>query len=463
MQILMMLALMTDREYDPPTALAFAVLVMLAVNPMTVISISFQLSVACMIGIFLFSGRIRAWLEDRRRIGSSAGRGFVPKMKRWFMSSVSVTVSASVITTPLVAFYFGTVSLISVLTNLLTLWVISFAFYGIILASVLGFLSTGFAAVIAWIISWPIRYVILTAKILTRFPMAAVYTESIYIIIWLIGCYGMLAAFLLCKQKYPVVFACCAAISLCIAMLLSWYEPLTDDLRVSVLDVGQGQCILLQSEGRTYMVDCGGDSDTIAADKAAEHLLSRGIDHLDGLILTHYDKDHAGGVENLLKRVDADALYIPDSADPAVDRYKELPVRQIHLIKDDMKLLIGQTVLTIFAPETANLGNESGLCVLFQRGKCDILITGDRGELGETLLLHRTDLPDLELLIAGHHGSASSTCEDLLAKTTPDTVIVSVGANNYYGHPSSALLDRLAKFECMVYRTDENGTVIYRR
>ena len=458
MQILMLLALIADREYDPPTALSFAVLVMLAVNPMTIVSISFQLSVGCMAGIFLFSERIRQWLESRR-IGEISNKGIRGKLKRWFLSSVSVSISSSVITTPLVALYFGTVSLVSVLTNLLTVWIISFIFSGTVLVLLLSFLLPTVAGVTAWVINWPVRYVLLTAKVLSGFPMAAVYTESIYIVFWLVGCYLLLLAFLVCNEKYPMVFTCCAATGLCVAMLLSWYEPLTDELRVTVLDVGQGQCILLQSEGRTYMVDCGGDSDSIAADKAAEHLLSRGIDHLDGIILTHFDSDHTGGVDNLLTRVDTDALYMPDHSDRLETVYGD----DVYIVHEDIRLTFGTSTITMFASEISDNDNENGICILFQKENYDILITGDRGELGEMLLLRHTKLPQLDLLIAGHHGSVSSTGEALLQQTTPENVIISVGKNNHYGHPSESLLSRLASFGCAVYRTDYHGTIVYRR
>ena len=464
MQSLMILAMLTEREYDPPTALAFAVLVMLGVNPMTVTSVSFQLSVGCMIGIFLFTEKIRAFLESPKGLGSTKGNGFVPRCKRWFASSVSVSIGASVVTTPLVAIYFGAVSLVGVLTNLLTLWVVTFVFGSIILALCLAFLFPSMAVVLAAFTSFPIRYVLLVSKLLANFPLSAVYTQSIYIVIWLVGCYVLLTAYLLCRTKYPLAFSCCAAISLCFALLLSWSEPLSDDLRVTVLDVGQGQCILLQSEGKTYMVDCGGDSDTQAADTAAEYLLSQGIDTLNGIILTHYDADHAAGVEYLLSRVDTDALLLPDILDESgigkklADLAKD---RTSYIVKDTV-LSFGKTTITIFASEATSFGNDSGLCVLFQNQNCDILITGDRGISGEAFLLNRTELPQLELLIAGHHGSASSTGEALLTKTAPETVIISVGANNHYGHPAPSLLTRLAEFGCIVYRTDVNGTVIYR-
>jgi len=462
MQSLMLLAMVTEREYDPPTELAFSVLVILAVNPMAAASISFQLSVGCMVGIFLFYERIRQWFHDEKRLGSPKGKGWRPWLKRWFTSSVSVTISASVITTPLVAWYFGTISLIGIATNLLTLWVVNAVFYGLVLICAVSFLSAPLAAIIAWLVAWPIRYILGASKLLSHFPMAAVYTESVYIVIWLIACYGMLTAFLLCKKKYPIVFACTAAITLCIALLLSWAEPLSDNYRMTVLDVGQGQCILLQTEGKTFLVDCGGDYADGAADKAAEHLLSQGVDHLDGIILTHYDEDHAGGVAMLLSRIPADALYLPDIIDNSQTAASLQSMDAAVLVQEDTVLSVGQAKITIFASETQNAGNESGLCILFQRENCDILITGDRGELGEMLLMRRINLPELDVLVAGHHGSAGSTGDALLSQTMPQTVIVSAGKNNRYGHPAPALLQRLAQWGCTVYRTDLQGTIIYR-
>ena len=79
------------------------------------------------------------------------------------------------------------------------------------------------------------------------------------------------------------------------------------------------------------------------------------------------------------------------------------------------------------------------------------------------MLLRHAELPDVDLLIAGHHGSKYSTSEAILQAVTPETVIISVGEDNRYGHPHPELLDRLAAFGCAVYRTDLHGTIIYRR
>jgi len=464
MQGLFLTAMLIKKEYDPPTALGLAALVMLVINPMVIISVSFQLSFACMIGIFLFSGRIYAWITDEKRLGSTKGKNIGSKLKRWFARSVSVSLGASVLTTPLVAVYFGTISLVSVLTNLLVVWLVAYIFYGILLACGVSLLSLYAGRTVAWLTVYPIRFLLGTSKLIASFPLAAVYTESIYIVVWLAFSYVLLAVFLYMKRKPVLIFTCLSAVSLCICLVFSWIEPLMDPCRLTVLDVGQGQCILLQSDGKTFLVDCGGSSDWNSADKASETLLSQGISRLDGVIVTHYDEDHAGGVPYLLTRVPSDAVYLPYMMDDSgISRsICEAAGGSVITVSKDISLQFGETNITIFGPESYYLRNESSLCVLFQRKNCDILITGDRGSLGEMLLMHRTELPELDVLIAGHHGSAGSTGEDLLEQTNPEYVFISVGRNNRYRHPSEKLLERLAGFGCIVYRTDFHGTIIYR-
>ena len=462
MHILMVLALLFEKDYDPPTALAFSVLVLLCVNPWIVTNAGFQLSLSCMVGIFLFSMPIQQWLLDKKRLGR--WMGFPGKLAHWSAVTVAVSIGASIPTVPLCAYYFGTVSIVSVLTNLLTLWVISFVFYGIMLSLVLSCIVLPAGAIAAWVVSWPIRMVLGIAKLIASFPLAAVYTESVYIVIWLVITYILLALYLLLRFRYPLVFGLCVTIGLCIALGISWTEPLRDNVRMTVLDVGQGQCILLQSEGKTYMVDCGGDMDTAAADRAAAHLLSQGVGRLDGLILTHYDRDHTGGVQYLMQRIAVDMLYLPNSADKegvSCTLLSQTTAQVIHVLQD-LRIQYGASTITLIPSENPGNNNESGLCVLFQRENCDILITGDRSAAGERELIRHMELPDLELLVVGHHGSKYSTCRELLIKTKPDTAIISVGRDNSFGHPTEDVLKRLEKYGCVIYRTDRDGTVIYR-
>ena len=461
MQILMLIAMLFDREYDAPTELAFSALAMMLVNPLVITSVSFQLSVGCMAGIFVFHEKIHSWITAK--LGCGKDQRFV-RIKRWFSGSVSVTLSAMTLTTPLVAHYFGTVSLTGVLTNLLTLWAVNFIFYGIILVCIAGSVLPAAGALLAHLVTWLIRYVLIVAGVLSKFPLAAVYTRSIYIVFWLIFIYVLMAVFLFSRNRRTGMLICCGVIGLCFALAASWIEPLTDGCRMTVLDVGQGQSIILQSEGKTYLVDCGGSYDEDAADAAAETLMSQGIFRLDGIILTHYDRDHSGGLPYLLTRIPADALLMPDASDEKGigAQLASMIDGSVIYVSDTLALTYGDTELTVFGPAVTNSGNESSLAVLFQAEKCDILITGDRSEFGERMLMRQTGLPRLEVLVAGHHGAKSSTSMELLEVTKPAIVAISVG-ENYYGHPSQELLARLAAYGCLVYRTDYDGNLIFRR
>lgn len=464
MQGLILASLLFDREYDPGTSLSFAALVMLMANPLTITSMSFQLSVGCIAGIFLFSGRIQSWMLSPTCFGECRGSGLRARLCRWMAGSVSVTLGSMVFTTPLSAWYFGTVSLIGIVTNLLTLPVVTFIFYGILLTVLLGAVALPLGSGAGVLVSLLMKYVLGLSKILSKAPLAAVYTESIYVVFWLIFSYVLILTFGIGRKRNPKVLACCVALGLCGTLAASWLEPLISDGRMTVLDVGQGQCILLQSKGKTYLVDCGGDYDESTADLAAETLLAQGISRLDGVILTHYDRDHAGGVPYLLTRISADVLFLPDGADENGVAETILPLADAAVrVSDTMELEVGEMRLTIYPGVLHNSSNDSSLAVLFQTESCVILITGDRSGFGERRLLADYDIPDVDVLVVGHHGSGSSTCEELLNAVTPETAIISVGEDNTFGHPAEDVLERLTEAGCTIYRTDRNGTIIYGR
>jgi competence protein ComEC len=128
-----------------------------------------------------------------------------------------------------------------------------------------------------------------------------------------------------------------------------------------------------------------------------------------------------------------------------------------------MELSFGNSRMVICGPVYSGMDNENSLCVLFDTEKCDILITGDLDGFGERMLLRTANIPDVDVLIAGHHGSKNSTTQPLLEVTRPQVVVISAGENNPYGHPAQELLDRLEEYGCIVFRTDRDGTITIRR
>lgn len=452
---LMVLAQLFSREYDGPTALAFSALVLLVQNPYVISSVSFQLSVASVAGIFAAAPGIQSYFARFLPKGKSRKSRFLQAAA----SGLSVSLSSQVFTLPLCAYYFGAVSLVGILTNLLVLWIIAPIFWGLIVLCLCGSFSPWLAGIVGFLVSVPIRYVLLVVRLLAACPLAAVYTKSPYIVAWLVLVYVVLGLFLLAGKRRPGLYACCCTLGLCAALIAAWWEPLTSDMSFTMLDVGQGQCLLLRSGSQIYVVDCGGDSDTKTADIAAETLLSRGFSHVDGLILTHLDRDHAGAAENFLSRIQTGFVILPNTAETL-----EVPAGT-ESVYASQELSIGgeKGILRIFPPVYAADHNEMSLCVLFDTEKCDILITGDRNGFGERSLLRNAEIPEADILVAGHHGAKNSTCQELLEAVRPEIVCISAGEGNPYGHPAPELLKRLTDFGCAVYRTDQNGTITIRR
>lgn len=444
------------KEYDSLTGLSLACLLMLLWNPFLVLSVSFQLSVSCVAGILTFYPSLSHWISERFPIKKA---NFIV---RWCTSSAAVSFSSMAFSLPFSAYYFETVSLIGPITNLLCLWMVSIIFCGIGLVCTVGAFSPSFASILAKPVSWMIHLVIWIAKTLSAFPLAAVYTCSPWIAAWLVFCGILFVLFLLLNRRHPTRYLSAAAASLLIAVALSWILPRMDDTRLTVLSVGEGQSILLQSKGKTFLVDCGGGNDASAANAAAQMLISQGIFHIDGAALTHYDRDHSGGLLYFLSRISVDTLYLPDMEakgflEEIGDSYN------VQLIQEDTVIPLGTGEITLYQPGSLKTTNENCMCILFDTQNCDILITGDRGKSGEKRWLKEHPGLDVDVLIAGHHGSKNSTTEELLDGVTPEIVVISVGKNNSYGHPAVELLERLKEHDCLVYRTDLDGTVIIRR
>lgn len=167
----------------------------------------------------------------------------------------------------------------------------------------------------------------------------------------------------------------------------------------------------------------------------------------------------------MLGRIPTDQIYLPDTASVSAskDAIHVAARGRVTTVQKDMSLRWDDCQLTIFAPVLSNSDNESGISVLFTGENCDILITGDMNELGEKLLLNEKQIPALDVLVAGHHGSKHSTGERLLQQTMPEKVFISVGRDNSYGHPAQEVLDRLEKYGCEIHRTDLEGTIVFRR
>jgi competence protein ComEC len=300
----------------------------------------------------------------------------------------------------------------------------------------------------------------LAVQLLARIPFAALDTGTAYGLGWVALAYGLIILVVRQpkKDRRWVIPACCLVTSLAVCLLLSMLQP--SGLELTVLDVGQGQCLIFRSQGQTIMVDCGGSQSEAVGDQAAAALDAVGEDRVDVLILTHYDTDHVGGVVELLDRMTVAQLFLPDlTQDPETRATLEAAAQDIPItyVTEKTTVSLGNGQITIFPPDGVD-GTNAGLSLLAQGEETSILVTGDLDQESEQRLLDRWSLPTVDILIAGHHGSKTSTSQALLAQTQPKIVVISVGKNSY-GHPAQDTLDRIAAIGATIYRTDQCGTV----
>ena len=473
MILLLQIAPLLGRERDGPTALAFALMLLLAWNPFSAAHVGLQLSFGAVAGILLVSDTIQNWMLHKLRLDKRPKKKFfrlVVKVPRFLVSVLCATLGASVLTVPLVAIHFQSFSLIAPVSNLLTLWAVALLFLGGLVLGILGMFQPDLAAVLAMPFTGLARWLIWVVESLGRLPMASIPLTSPYYRAWVIFLCLLLAATLLSKGgRRPLIPLASAAGTLIVCVLFTSLTFRAGELTAAVLDVGQGQSVLLQAGNYLTLVDCGGDGPDNPGDVAADYLHSLGRNSLDLLVVSHYHKDHANGIPQLLKRVNVSAIALPDveEEDPLRREILELAEErgvEVWLIREDTVISLGEDQeFTLYAPMGGGTGtNELGLTVLATAGDSDVLLTGDMNAQGERELLDQVRLPDIELLVAGHHGSKYSTTQELLEATRPETAVISVGAGNRYGHPARETLERLDRAGTEIYRTDLQGTVVIR-
>ena len=454
MLIFVLLAPLFDRESDTLTALSFALFLILLQNPFAAASISLQLSFGAMLGILWLTPKLYAHIKTKN------------KALRFVLASFSATAGALVFTVPLSAYYFNSLVLISPVSNLLCLTLTSAVFGAGLACTALGFVSLPMAALLAHLPHWGAIAILTVAKYLAKLPYHALYFSNDYLKYWLAYAYALFAACYLARRgKYRWWFAGALSVAtLVLTVYLGTLPFATGSMHAVALDVGQGQSVVLHSQGETALVDCGSTSGYLSAgDVAADYLQSAGVSQLDYLVLSHYHADHVNGVRTLMSRVGVDTLVLPNVEDETYQKDAILQLATKYHINvlyasQVEELMLGDAVMTVYPPLGKGSTNEEGLTVLCTAGTFDALLPGDMDSDTEEVLLSTYDLPDIELLLVGHHGSRYSTSSAFLRAVTPEVGVISVGSNSY-GHPTDAALWRLGEENVAVYRTDLQGNI----
>ncbi len=257
--------------------------------------------------------------------------------------------------------------------------------------------------------------------------------------------------------------------------------PVPGELRVSVLDVGQGDAVVVQfPNGRRMLVDAGGmagDGRDLGARVVGPTLRARGIRRLDYLVVTHADRDHIGGAATLVGEFRPAEVWlgVPVADDAATAQLRTAARaagaawRQV--MRGD-RLDVGEVGLTVVHPpppewERQRVRNDDSIVLSLRHGAVRVLLTGDIGadvepEVSQAIAASTGEPPAVTVLKVAHHGSAGASSMDWLTAVRPSLAIVSAGAANPFGHPAAAVLARLASVGADVWRTDRDGEVTLR-
>lgn len=452
---------LAQRPSSPWAALALGAFAPL-VQPRTVLDLGYQLSVLGMCGLIA---------------GGAATRRHLSRMSGWrahVSRELLISVVACAVTAPLVAYRFGTISLIAPVSNLFAAPLIGVAQPMLFLALLLSPLE-GAARFCAQAVHPLLAAFDRIASSAAAVPGASLIVHAT----WMTASLAAVAAAAMvvaCASRFPARPALVAVASLALMVAAPPSHVLhRGEAELHVLDVGQGDAALMRTpKGRWVLLDAGpawdgGD----AGRRTILPYLRRYGGPLEAFVLSHPHTDHVGGAASVLAELEPRIYWDAAFAGGAVAyiaslntaRAEGIEWRRVH--PGDTMTLDGVRI-SFLAPDSAwTVGlldpNLASTVTMIQYGLVRFLLVGDAERAEEDWLLREypTGLR-ADVLKVGHHGSSTSSSDAFLAAVRPRAAVISVGARNHYGHPSNDVLRALANAGAQVLRTDQSGTVIAR-
>ena len=443
------LAWLASRPRDRWYFLLVGAAVLLAWNPYSLLEPGFQLSFAAVAAIFVLVPRLERRLE-----------GY--PLPRRLAEVIALSGACGAATAPIVWLHFGAIPVYSVLANALAAPVVAPLLGLALAATALAPLLPGAAAALAWANGWLAAYLAACARLVGGLPYAEATSRGALALLAGVALLLAVAA----HMRPPKGPRTAALVGVALVLAVAWRSAPGDapsppqGLRVTILDVGQGDATLLQVPEGAVLVDQGPPEADVAG-----QLLDLGVRRIDLLVLTHPSRDNVGGSRDVVERLDVGHVLEPKLpfenpfGGPALAAARRAGVRVI-VTRAGQTYRLGRLLLRVLWPDgaasPADNPNDHATVLLASYGETDFLLPAD-AESNATVPLRP---PLVEILKVGHHGSSDPGLRELLALTRPRIALVSVGAGNDYGHPSPSTLATLeAAPGLAVYRTDRDGRI----
>ena len=484
------------RQRNAITALVFAAAIMVGLEPQVLWMASFQMSFLAMAGlIFIFPP-----LRDlgRRIINRTLGQSskMIP-IASFVSDSFSVTLGAIIAVWPVIAYYFGIVSLVGPLATFLGLLALPGVIIAGGLAAGLGLIALPAAQVIGWL-AWPfLSWLLLVVSGFAALPISSVavgsidatliwaYYPALALVLWFISHRrraGSLASKSLAAVKpamdkmgnlfsrLPRKWLILPPLLIAILVSAALLTTPDDKLHISFLNVGQGDAILIQKGSQQILIDGGPSPQAITLELSDRMpFWDRTIDLL---ILSHPHADHITGLVEVLSRYRVEQVLYPDLDydSPVYDEWLRLLDEQgikSTIARAGQRIDLDGVVIEVLNPQRPLLSgtdsdvDNNGMVLRVSLGEISFLLTADIMWPAELELISLRAIPESTVLKVAHHGSETSTTAGFLAVVSPRLAVISVGADNDFGHPDPDIIARLeeALGQENIYRTDLQGTI----
>lgn len=448
MLILYFVSLLLKRTYHILTACSFAMILSLMINYRYVLHPSFLLSYSAVYSIILVFPMVSEIIHNK----------FLNK------SGFSLSLSLQLSMLPVIASLFYEIPVYALFLNMLIIpLVLPILILGI-LSYITGFISfflSSFFLFLSEIILDGIHWI---CEMIVNLPY------SVYCIgkpdKSLILIYYILLFLLLLTIRYLKYRRTVFTIGIFVLLFILNFKTRAD-LVISMLDIGQGDAIVLETKNEgVVMIDGGSTTLADGGKKRIENFLKyKGYQSIRLHILTHSDKDHLNGIRNMMKENYSIGQFFLPGISIKDSEYREFEnlisqEKRIYIEKGD-RIVLGDIEIECLHPYHEfgyTKCNEYSTVLYLKYKDFDMLFTGDLEGKGEEEL-ERMKLPDIDVLKVAHHGSKNSTYESFLEKVRPEYAVISCGLKNPYGHPHNNLMKRLQDQGISVYRTDQNGEI----
>jgi competence protein ComEC len=493
---LFLIAEYLGRQRNAITALAFAAAVMVGLQPQILWSVSFQLSFLAMAGLILFYPYFQAW--GRRGITAISGdRESLTTAGNLVTDGFALSLAAIVATWPLIAYNFDVVSLVGLPATFFSLIALPAIIVTAALVAFAGLFAPLLAQILGWLAWLFLSYLILVVQAFDALPFSSF---QVAVHPWQLWAYyvalALIMVYLSRREQLTGFFSKLASgakkmaggmarpwsrfprkwlvPSLLVVAVVVWAVVLTmpdDKLHVSFLDVGQGDAILVQQGSQQVLIDGGPDPQRTNLELSEK--LPFWDRTIELMISTQPQSDHITGLVEVLERYKVKQVLEPGVAYDSSIYHQWLELVEQKQIKHEtakagqeidlgngLKLEILNPPAELFEGTSADVDNN-GVVLRLSWHNVSFLFTADiRQETESELVRQRANLTATVLKVA-HHGSKTSTTPQFLAAVDPEIAVISVGANNPFGHPSLEVVERLEEKlgEDRVYLTSEDGTI----